>query len=173
MLQEHHLNRLLDVGAGIGQDSLFSQENGVVVTAVDLSREMIGLCRDKQLDASQMDIYHLDFPPDSFDAIWSLNCLLHVPKADFSEVLAGIRRVLRGAGVFYLGVYGGPDSEGIWEGDSGESKRFFSFHTDESIQKAVTRHFRILYFRPVDYPPFRTPYILMKVNVKDRIYGIP
>lgn len=150
-LRERHLNRLLEVGAGTGQDSMFFQENGVVVTAVDLSSEMIRLCRNKHLDARQMDLYNLDFPPDSFDAIWSLNCLLHVPKADFSEVMAGIRRVLRGAGVFYLGVYGGPDSEGIWEGDSCEPQRFFSFHTDESLQEAVARHFRILYFRPVDY----------------------
>lgn len=150
-LQEHHLNRLLEVGAGTGQDSVFFQQNGMSVTAVDLSGEMIRLCRDKQLDAHQMDVYHLDFPPDSFDAIWSLNCLLHVPKADLSGVLAGIRRVLRDAGVFYLGVYGGQDSEGIWEGDTCELQRFFSFHTDESIQKAVAQYFRILYFRPVDY----------------------
>ena len=116
---------------------MFFQENGVVVTAVDLSSAMIRLGRDKQLDARQIDIYNIDFPPDSFDAIWSLNCLLHVPKADVSQVLTGIHRVLRGHGVFYLGVYGGPDSEGIWEGDGCEPKRFFSFHTDESLQKAV------------------------------------
>lgn len=150
-LREHHLNRLLEVGAGTGQDSVFFQEHGVVVTARDLSSEMIRLCRDKHLDARQMDIYNLDFPPNSFDAIWSMNCLLHVPKADLAEVLTGIRQVLRMEGVFYLGVYGGPDSEGIWEGDSCEPKRFFSFHTDESLQRAVAQHFRILCFRPVDY----------------------
>jgi SAM-dependent methyltransferase len=151
VLRERRLNRLLEVGAGTGQDSLFFQENGMVVTAVDISSEMVRLCREKQLDARQMDMYNLDFPPDSFDAIWSLNCLLHVPKADFSQVLASIHRVLRRAGVFYLGVYGGPDSEGIWEGDSCEPKRFFSFHTDASIQKAIQRYFRIVSFRPVDY----------------------
>ncbi len=150
-LRERQLNRLLEVGAGTGQDSVFFRENGVVVTAIDLSSEMVRLCRNKQLDARQMDLYNLDFPPESFDAIWSLNCLLHVPKADLSEVLAGIRRVLRGAGVFYLGVYGGLDSEGIWEGDSCEPRRFFSFHTDDSLQEVVARQFRILYFRPVDY----------------------
>ncbi len=150
-LRERHLNRLLEVGAGTGQDSVFFQENGVLVTAVDLSSEMIRLCREKQLDARQMDIYDLDFVPESFDAIWSLNCLLHVPKADLSEVLAGIRRVLRSGGLFYLGVYGGPDSEGVWEGDNCEPKRFFSFHTDEAIQEAAAAHFRILSFRRIDY----------------------
>jgi SAM-dependent methyltransferase len=42
-----------------------------------------------------MDFLHLDFPAGSFDAVYALNCLLHVPNADLPEVLAAIRAVLR------------------------------------------------------------------------------
>lgn len=150
-LLEGRVRTLLEVGAGTGQDSVFFQTHGVQVTAVDLSSEMVQACRRKGLDAHQMDCGHLAFPDESFDAVWSMNCLLHVPKGDLSSVLNGIRRVMRDGGVFYLGVYGGVDLEGIWEEDHYAPPRYFSFHTDASIQQALERHFRVVSLRSVDY----------------------
>ncbi|MFD1676011.1 class I SAM-dependent methyltransferase [Alicyclobacillus fodiniaquatilis] len=150
-LRERHLKNLLEIGAGTGQDSLFFIDNGIEATATDMSGEMVRLCREKNLSAYQMDFYNLEFPTESFDAVWSLNCLLHVPKRDLPSVLEGIRDVLKPGGLFYLGVYGGEDSEGVWEGDSSVPKRFFSFHTDQSIQYVVSKYFEIIYFKTVDY----------------------
>lgn len=55
------------------------------VVATDLSPAMVGFCRQKGLDAHVMDFLHLDFPAGSFDAVYALNCLLHVPNADLPE----------------------------------------------------------------------------------------
>jgi SAM-dependent methyltransferase len=150
-LKERQSKSLLEIGAGTGQDSLFFMENGLVTTSTDMSSEMVRLCREKNLTAYQMDFYELQFPPESFDAVWSLNCLLHVPKQELGSVLNGIRNVLKMGGLFYFGVYGGDDTEGVWEGDTYHPRRFFSFHTDQSIQSAVSRYFEILYFNAVDY----------------------
>ncbi|WJH32257.1 class I SAM-dependent methyltransferase [Paenibacillus sp. CC-CFT747] len=79
-LQEEKRGRLLEIGAGTGRDSLFFQEAGLQVTAADLSEEMAALCREKGLDARIMDFYRLDFAKATFDAVYALNCLLHVPK---------------------------------------------------------------------------------------------
>jgi hypothetical protein len=43
--------------------------------------------------------------------------MLHVRKADLGFVLEEIKNVLNPSGLFFMGVYGGEDSEGIWEDD--------------------------------------------------------
>ena len=52
-------------------------------------------------------------------------------------------------GLFYMGVYGKEDFEGVWELDEYVPKRFFSFYTDEIIQKVVSDYFEIVYFKAV------------------------
>jgi hypothetical protein len=51
--------------------------------------------------------------------------------------------------MFYLGVYGGHDYEGVWPEDIHVPKRFFSFHTDEQIKRVVSEFFEVLYFKPI------------------------
>ncbi|GIP34676.1 hypothetical protein J2TS4_38860 [Paenibacillus sp. J2TS4] len=119
------------------------------MTCIDLSSEMVRFCKAKGLDAHVMDFYELDFPEGAFDAVYALNCLLHVPNHEMGVVLSGIRRVLKPGGVFYLGLYGGRDSEGIWEEDWCEPKRFFAFRSDESVQALVKPYFRLEYFNKV------------------------
>ena len=68
-LQREGRTRLLEIGAGPGRDSLFFQQNGVQVTAVDLSPEMVRLCQAKGLQAQVMDFRELDFRPRSFEAM--------------------------------------------------------------------------------------------------------
>ena len=124
---------------------------GINVICIDLSPEMIKFCRQKGLSAFVMDMVNLDFPPNSFEAVYSLNSLLHVPKAEFRSVLENIKRILAPSGLFYLGVYGGDEEfEGVWEKDSYNPKRFFSFKTDETIQKTTAEVFEPLYFKRIE-----------------------
>jgi SAM-dependent methyltransferase len=114
---------------------------------------MVALCQQKGLRALVRDILSLDFPPASFDAVYALNCLLHVPKASLPAVLETIQQLLRPGGLFFLGVYGGQDSEGVWEGDHYEPKRFFSRHTDEGLRAAVAPYFGVVSFEQIAYDP--------------------
>ncbi len=148
-LQSEKKQSLLEIGAGPGRDSKFLQENGLTVTCTDLSPEMVELCRSKGLNAHVMDFLSLDFPQDSFDAVFALNCLLHVPKSDLSRVLERIQHLIKPNGLFFMGVYGNEDFEGIWPLDNYIPQRFFSFHTDGDIQKAVTPYFEIVYFKTI------------------------
>lgn len=149
-LQAEGCTRLLELGAGTGQDSLFFQQHGLGVVATDLSREMVERCRAKGLEAYEMDFLGLDFPPAYFDAAYALNCLLHVPSAELPKVLAAIRRVVAPGGLFFLGVYGGEPFEGIWPDDKHDPPRFFSFRNDEQIQAFAERVFEIVDFHVVD-----------------------
>jgi SAM-dependent methyltransferase len=140
---------LLEIGAGPGRDGLYFQEQGLTVTCTDLSPEMVSLCHAKGLTAYVKDFLALDFPPHSFDAVFALNCLLHVPKADIRRVLQGISELLPPGGLFYMGVYGGNDYEGFLENDTYIPKRFFSFHTDQQIQELTGLYFTQIYFKAV------------------------
>lgn len=149
LLKQEGKKRLLEIGAGPGRYGKFFQENGLEVVCTDLSPAMVRLCQAKGLTAYVMDFLHLDFPPSSFDAMYALNCLLHVPNADLPTVLQKLQALLKPGGLFYLGVYGGTDREGIQEEDHHEPKRFFSYRTDEHIQRVVSQCFEIVYFKRV------------------------
>jgi SAM-dependent methyltransferase len=142
--------RLLEVGAGTGHDSLFFQEEGLDVVATDLAPEMVERCRAKGLQAHVMDFLNLDFPPASFDAVYAINCLLHVPNADLPAVLAAIHGVLNVGGLLFLGVYGGEPFEGVDPEDWHDPPRFFSFRSDEQIQAFARERFDLIDFHTLE-----------------------
>ena len=148
-IQREQKQMLLEIGAGAGRDGQFFQEQGLQVICTDLSPNLVEFCRAKGLEAYAMDALHLDFPEQRFDCIFSLNSLLHVPRADIDQALIGIRKLLKPTGLFYLGVYGGHDFEGIWADDRYEPKRFFSFFTDQAMLTLVMKYFELIYFRQV------------------------
>ncbi len=148
-LQRQGTRSLLELGAGTGRDSLHFQSKGLTVTSIDLSPEMVRLCKEKQLDAYVMDFATLTFPAESFDGVYALNSLLHTPKVELPQTLMGIHRVLKPNGLFYLGVYGGRDFEGIWQEDWNEPKRFFAYYRDEDLLDVIRTIFELVYFRRV------------------------
>jgi SAM-dependent methyltransferase len=146
--------RLLEIGAGPGQDSAYFQDEGFAVVAADLSPAMVELCRSKGIEAHVMDFLHLDFPDDSFDAVYAMNCLLHVPNADLPTVLGAIRSLLRPGGLFFVGVYGGNESrEGPIANDEHVPPRFFSWRTDDELLSFATAQFEVVDFHPVEHGP--------------------
>jgi SAM-dependent methyltransferase len=154
ILQREGKQTLLEVGAGTGNDGLFFRENSLQVVCTDLSPAMVELCRAKGLEAYIMDFLSLDFPASSFDAMYALNCLLHVPTSDLPKVLQKLRNLLRPNGLFFLGVYGGHEQEGIHEDDWHQPPRFFAHHTDEFMKQAVTPVFEIVSFKTI---PLKNP----------------
>ena len=141
---------LLEIGAGPGKDSRFFQENGLKVVCTDLSPEMVKLCRQKGLDAKVMDFSDLQFSENSFDAVYAMNSLLHLSKKVLPAVLQTINVILKRDGLFFMGVYGGVDHEGIWEEDIYEPKRFFSFYEDAHLKRILGEVFELLSFRQID-----------------------
>lgn len=150
LLNSINSKSLLDAGAGNGWDSLFFKEQGFDVVSIDISDEMIYLCREKGLNAIVMDFYKLKFKDGTFDAIWSLNSMLHVSKEDFPIVLDEFNRVLKSDGLLYIGIFGGFDREGVLQGDNQIPKRFFNAYADENIKKAVSQQFEIIKYENID-----------------------
>lgn len=82
--------RVLDVGSGLGgPDFLLAEEFGARVTGVDLTAEIVDIAQERlqekglhDVEFFQGDIHAMDWPPGSFDLIWSRETLLHVPDKD-------------------------------------------------------------------------------------------
>lgn len=150
VLRREGHTRLLEIGAGTGRDGAFFARHDLDVVCVDLSPEMVRLCREKGLEAHVMDVVDLRFPADAFGAVYSFNGLLHLARSELPEALREIHRVMNPSGLFCVGLYGGYDFEGIWEQDTYEPKRFFSFLTDEHLLRAVEKTFDVVSFECVD-----------------------
>jgi SAM-dependent methyltransferase len=149
LLEQERKRSLLELGAAAGADAEVFRGRGLAVVCVDLSPEMVARCREKGLEAHVMDVADLRFPPDSFDAVYAMNCLVHVPRQELPRVLAGIDRVLAPRGLCYLGLYGGRRFEGIRQDDPYEPKRFFSHQSDEDLLASLEELFELHSFRRI------------------------
>lgn len=150
LLKSENKKTLLEIGAGHGRDSKFFMDNDLRVVAIDLSDEMVKLCIEKGIEAYELDFFNISSLGKKFDAIWAMNCLLHVEKDKLDYVLNEINASLNASGLFFMGVYGGIDQEGIWENDVYTPKRFFSFYTDENILRIVKKYFEVVDFQTIE-----------------------
>ncbi len=137
------------MGAGTGADSAYFLERGLEVVATDLSAEHVRYCREKGIEAYEMDFLHLDFPDASFDAIHAMLCLLHVPDADLPEVLEALKRVLAPGGLLFVGTYGGHDEHGSHTTDDHDPPRYFAFRSDDYMRRVLNEHFDVVDFHVV------------------------
>jgi SAM-dependent methyltransferase len=124
--------RLLELGPGTGQLAAFAQELGARVHAIELSPANVGYCRQRGISAEVGDFRVLDHLEGlgRFDGVYSINALLHVPRAQHAAVIAGARQCLVPGGSLLLVNWGGRDVEGILEEDGCTPARFFSHHDD-------------------------------------------
>jgi 2-polyprenyl-3-methyl-5-hydroxy-6-metoxy-1,4-benzoquinol methylase len=101
--------RLLEVGSGIGVDSIQLARCGFDVTAVDLTDNAIRVARQfaqrrgVAIDFRLGNAEGLDFPTESFDAVYSFGVLHHTP--DIEQAVSELRRVLRPGGTAYVMLY--------------------------------------------------------------------
>ena len=80
VLRRERKTTVLELGAATGSDAACFKADGFEVVCVDLSPQMVERCRARGLVAHVMDVTDLRLPPESFDAVYARNCLVHVPK---------------------------------------------------------------------------------------------
>jgi len=159
--------RLLEIGAGSGHSAAFFVAQGFTVVATDLSPGNVARCRAKGLDARVGDFYDLDFPDSTFDAIWAMSCLMHVPDTDLPDVLGEMARVLVSGGIAMIGLWGGRGTSGAWDGDDHVPPRFYALRTDDQVRTALNEAFVIERFDSIDdlsKDPSETHYQLLTVR---------
>lgn len=157
LLQVQGSENLLEIGSGPGRDSHYFQQHGLHVTSTDLSPQMVRLCRQKGLKAAEMTLFNLAFANSHFDAVYTFNCLLHVPRPRLGSALLEIKRVMKPDALFFFGVHGGIESDGPWEEDEYRPQRHFTLYTDEQLLTAVTDLFIVRDFAAIPVPGEKQP----------------
>jgi ubiquinone/menaquinone biosynthesis C-methylase UbiE len=95
---------LLELGCGEGMLALLKRKD-VKVVGIDLSSELVAAALHNGYDAACVaNVRNLPFPDSSFDYIVSLDVMGHIGLDDKDQVLAEIKRVLRGDGVTMHGI---------------------------------------------------------------------
>ncbi len=95
---------VLDLGCGPGLDSAELEKRGFLVDAVDASKAMVEMAREKFGVAARHATFD-DIEGDSaYDAVWANFSLLHAPKTEFPLHLSRIQQALKADGLFHLGM---------------------------------------------------------------------
>ena len=103
--------RILELGCGGGRDAARMVERGFAVDATDGTSVMVRKANERfDIAARVMEFDELEAVA-AYDAVWAHACLLHVPLAKLSEILATIRRALRPGG-WHFANYKLGDGEG-------------------------------------------------------------
>lgn len=100
-----HFDSILEIGCGTGKNTIFLAQIGSVVHAVDFSRGMIAIAKQKvqadNVHFSMMDItQRLEFESQIFDLVVCNLVLEHIK--DLSPVFREVARVLQPNGYFFI-----------------------------------------------------------------------
>lgn len=139
--------KVLDLGCGTGRDALFLKKNGLTPVCVDISSEMVAICKKKGLEAYKKDMENLDVEDGSFDGVWAYTSLLHIPKDRIYNSLARISEILKEDGLLFLGMVEG-NAEKIYRSqDKSAKSRFFALYKDDELRKIINDYFEILKYK--------------------------
>jgi SAM-dependent methyltransferase len=97
--------RILDAGCGAGRDLAAFRAAGHVVTGLDPSAGMRRICRDrlgKDIPLRAERLQDVADPPGSWDGIWAMASLLHVPSAAHAAVIGRLHAALAPGGRLYV-----------------------------------------------------------------------
>jgi ubiquinone/menaquinone biosynthesis C-methylase UbiE len=109
------------------------EARGAQVVGVDVSTGMLRTARAAVRGALvEADMRSLPFADGSFDAVWCMAALLHVPKVEAAGVLSEIARVLADGGLLALGLRQGT-GEGWQPGPPGWHERYFALYEADEL----------------------------------------
>ena len=96
--------RVLDLGAGPGQDAAKMAAAGLMVTAMDGSPAMVAIAAAQPgVEAVQASFDSLDAIA-RYDGIWASFSLLHAARTDLPRHLAAVHKALKQNGLFVIAM---------------------------------------------------------------------
>jgi len=139
---------IIDLGAGPGRDAIYFKEKEFNVLCIDISDNMLNLCRKKGLKTMKLDITNIKKLNTKFDGVWSYTTLHLMPKKEFIVLLPKIKSILKTGGIFFLGLPEGEKVEGWKENEIKfpGTKRWYTPYKKEELEEILNKHFKIIFF---------------------------
>lgn len=135
-------NRILDCGAGGKTPPLgLFYEYGFQTAGIDISDKQIALAHtfekehDMQLNIQKGDIQEIPFPDASFDFVFEMYAMVHLPKAGIRKTLSEIKRVLKPRGIAFVSFM----STDTWPMDGKENApgEFYCKESGENVVHSI------------------------------------
>lgn len=105
------VKKVLDIGAGNGFIEEFLSQINVKIFGNDISSVSVKNLKSKfKGEFRKESLYRMQYPKNSFDAIFALEVLEHVPPTKIFNLLKKIKGILRKNGSFILSI---PTNEGL------------------------------------------------------------
>ncbi len=123
-------SHILDFGCGIGRDIKYFLDHGFEVTAIDGSGEMCALASEFTGIPVQVMLFQDLNDVEAYDGIWACASILHLPKAELTDVLQRMSRALRNDGIIYTSFKYG-DFEGERNG------RYYTDMTEKALEELI------------------------------------
>jgi SAM-dependent methyltransferase len=105
--------RVLDAGCGSGRHTYYAAQNNAEVWAIDICSAVEIAKYNTRLHnnvfVAQADIHHLPFAPESFDLIYSIGVLHHLP--DPERAFRNLLRYLKPGGWIHIYLYWKPENQ--------------------------------------------------------------
>ncbi len=155
------IERVLEAGCGTGHFAgVLAQRYGWRVFPLDLAWEGLRYGRTLGIDRLvQADIRRLPFPAACFDAVFSLDVLVHFPEGEERRPLAELARVLRPRGLLVLRTAALKILRSRHSLFTGERQRFTAGRLLKAIEDCGVRPIRSTYantlLMPVALAKFR------------------
>jgi len=137
-------NDVIDIGCGPGRDGLALKAKGLNPYCIDISPEMVRICKERGLNSQVMDMERLQ-TSRKFGGAWAYTSLLFVPKKRLPHIVKSIASILDTDGVLYVGLaqgnHDGWKEGGVYPG----TKRWKAEYTMEEAKTYFTDHFEIIH----------------------------
>lgn len=158
--------KILDLGSGPGNYSVFFKEKEFEPVCIDISREMISRCKQKGLKSYVMDMEKLKFKDESFDGVFAFLSLIHLPKERIDVTLKEIKRVLKKDGTLYIGMKEG-NFEGIRKSNHDSiGERYYAYWEKDKIENKLKQFFDIIDYSKIKMKEEGRVYINFLCKVK-------
>lgn len=147
LLPDRPIRHVLEAGCGTGYQALcFAQQYGWAVTALDLGWQ--GLMHGRELGVPRLvqgDLATLPFASASFDAVASLDVIVHFPRGQEWRAFEELARVLKPGGLFIVRVSALDALRSLHSEFAGERQRFTRRRLSDQASLAGIRVLRLTY----------------------------